>query len=312
MIRRALALVALVVLLVAAAPAVAAEGSHVGLRPADPDQSWVVLGLAPGASQRAQAVVSNTSDAPQAVRFSTADATTTADGVFTLAGEAEPRRGVGAWITPDVTRLTLAPHESRRIGFTVRVPEGATPGDHAGGLLVQADGAGEAASGDGMSVTIVERVGLRVYVEVPGVRDGRVALDGLHADVVRDGGVRGLLGMPDGVDVRFTVRNAGNVGYSRIHALVELMDGDEVRAATQVDLGTLLPGGVRDARARLLLGGWAGGHFTVRVRVGAVPEARAEAPVAVGAARVWTAGGLVVGGLLVGSAGLRRRMRRAS
>lgn len=312
MIRRALALVALVALLAAAAPAVAAEGSRVGLRPADPDQSWVVLQLAPGASQRARAVVSNTSDAPQAVRFSTADATTTADGVFTLAGEAEPRRDVGAWITPDLTRLTLAPHESRAVGFTVRVPEGTTPGDHAGGLLVQADGPGEAASGDGMSVTIVERVGLRVYVDVPGVRDGHVALEDVRADPVRDGGVRGLLGMPDGVDVRFTVRNAGNVGYSRIHALVELLDGGEVRASTQVDLGTLLPGGVRDARARLPLGGWTGGRYTARVRVGAVPEARAEARVTVGAGRVWTAGGLVAGGLLLGSAGLRRRMRRAS
>ena len=77
MTRRALALVALVVLLLSAAPAVAAEGSRVGLRPADPDQSWTVLQLAPGASQRAEAVVSNTSDAPQAVRFSTAGRTPT-------------------------------------------------------------------------------------------------------------------------------------------------------------------------------------------------------------------------------------------
>jgi hypothetical protein len=311
-IRRALALVALVLSALATTPAVAAEGSRVGLRPADPEQSWAVLTLAPGASQRAEAVVVNTSDERQSVRFSTADATTTADGVFTLAGEAEPRRGVGAWITPEAMHMTLAPGESRRIGYTVRVPEGTTPGDHAGGLLVQSDAPDEAASGDGMSVTIVERVGLRVYVTVPGTRDGRVTLTAVHAGIDRDGGVRGLLGMPEGVDVRFRVRNAGNVGYARLHALVELRDGDRVRAAVPVDLGTLLPGTERAAAARLPLGGWTTGDHTVRIRVGAVPEVNAEARVEVGAGRAWAAGGLAVGGILLGTVGLRRRMRRAS
>jgi len=311
-ILRALALVALILATLAVAPAVAAEGSRVGLRPADPEQSWEVLTLAPGTSQRAEAVVVNTTDAPQAVRFSTADATTTADGVFTLAGEAEPRRGVGAWITPDAARMTLAPRESRTVGFTVRVPEGAAPGDHAGGLLVQHDGPERAAPDGGMSVTIVERVGLRVYVTVPGTRDGRVSLDGVEAAIDRDGGVRGVLGMPEGVDVRFRVRNTGNVGYARLHALVELRDGDRVRASVPVDLGTLLPGGEHAAGARLPLGGWTTGGYMVRVRVGAVPEVHADARVTVGAGRAWAVGGLAVGGILLGTAGLRRRIRRAS
>ena len=45
MIRRALALVTLVLSVLAATPAVAAEGSRVGLRPTDPEQSWAVLTL---------------------------------------------------------------------------------------------------------------------------------------------------------------------------------------------------------------------------------------------------------------------------
>jgi Fe-S cluster assembly iron-binding protein IscA len=311
-IRRALALVALIVATLSVTPAVAAEGSRVGLRPADPEQSWAVLTLAPGASERAEAVVVNSTDEPLAVRVSTADATTTGDGVFTLAGEAEPRRGVGAWITPDVVRTTLAPRESRRVGYTVRVPAGTAPGDHAGGLLVQRDGEEAAPSGDGMSVTIVERVGLRVYVTVPGTRDARVALDGVQARIDRDGGVRGMLGMPEAVDVRFRVRNTGNVGYARLHALVELRDGDRVRASAPVDLGTLLPDGERAAGARLPLGGWTTGGYTGRVRVGAVPEVHADARVTVGAGRAWAVGGIAVGGILLGTAGLRRRIRRAS
>jgi hypothetical protein len=155
-------------------------------------------------------------------------------------------------------------------------------------------------------------VGLRVYVTVPGTRDGRVTIAGVTAGIDRDGGVHGLLGMPEGVDVRFRVRNTGNVAYGRLHALVELRDGDRVRAAVPVDLGTLLPGTERTGAARLPLGGWTTGGHTVRVRVGAVPEAHADARVEVGAARMWAAGGLVVGGLLLGTAGLRRRIRRAS
>jgi hypothetical protein len=311
-IRRAVALLALVLAAWPVALAGAAEGSRVGLRPAHPDESWEVMELAPGATRRAEAVVVNTTGGPLSVRFSTADATTTADGVFTLAGEAEPRRGVGAWITPDETRLTLAPGERRTVGYTVRVPEGTAPGDHAGGLLVQSDAADEAAAGDGMSVTIVERVGLRVYVRVPGERDGRVTIADLDAGIDHDGGVRGLLGMPEGVDVAFRVRNDGNVGYARLHALVELRDGDRVREAVHVDLGTLLPGGDRTARARLPLGGWTTGGSTVRVRVGGIPEVHADAQVRVGAGRAWAAGGLALGGIVLGTVGLRRRMRRAS
>ena len=309
MIRRALILLPL--LLALASPARAAEGSLVGVRPVDPDQSWVVLTLAPGASQRAEALVVNLTDEPQRVRIGTADAVTTGDGVFTLAGDDEPRRGVGAWISPDQETVALGPRESRAVGFTVAVPRDAEPGDHSGGLLVRADQAAQTAGGDGVSVSIVERVGLRVLVEVPGTRDGEVSIDGASARPAGAGGVRGLLGLADGIDVAFTVRHTGNIRYSRLHALVELREGDAVRATAPIDLGTLLPGDSRDAQVRLPLSSWSTGGYDVRIRVGGIPEVRAEARASVGSERVYGAGVLAVGGLLLGAAGAtRRRMRR--
>jgi hypothetical protein len=253
----------------------------------------------------------NLSDRAQAVRLSAADAVTTADGVFTLAGDAERPRGVGAWVEPDVERVVLAPREQRRVGVTVREPAGTPPGDYAGGLVAQPDGPAREGTSGGVAVRVLERVGLRVYVTVPGRRDGTVAIEGLRAEPRGAGGVRGALGLPGAIAVSFRVAHRGNVGYARLGARVELTSDGAVRAVRAVDLGTLLPGGARDAAVALPVGGWRPRGYRVRVTVGAVPEARAQAAVDVGAGRILGAGGVVVGLAGIGSVGLWRRARRA-
>jgi hypothetical protein len=158
---------------------------------------------------------------------------------------------------------------------------------------------------------VEERIGLRVFVTVPGVRDGTVRVAGLSARPASAGGVRGALGLADGVDVSFRAVHAGNVRYGRLHARVELLEGGEVRAARPLELGTLLPGGSRPVGLRLPLEGWSPGRYRVRVTLGALPEARAEAEVGVGTGRLYAAGGLAVALIAIGGAGLARRRRRA-
>lgn len=309
--RRGLALAAALATLVLAAPAAAAEGSLVGIRPLSPDRSWIETTLAPGAAVRAEAVVVNLSGRPQRMLVSAADGVTTADGVFTLAGEAETPRGVGAWITPDATSLDLAPGERRRLGITIRVPAGTPPGDHAGGVVVRPAGAGPATGEGAVAVRVVERVGLRVHVSVPGRRDGSVRLEGLAARPAGGGGIRGALGLPDAIEVGFTVRHAGNVRYHALHGLVEVLDGGRVTAAVPVAVGTLLPGGERRLEARVPVGGWSPRERRVRVTIGAIPPARSETTVGARPARFYGAGGLALGLVGLGGAGWWRRARRA-
>jgi hypothetical protein len=303
---------AALVALAAATPAVGSEGSLVGIRPLAAGQSWVRTALPAGRSLHGAAVVMNLTSKPQAVRLSAADATTTADGVFTLAADGAPSRGVGAWTRPDVSRLVLAPGEQRRVGYRMRVPAGAEPGDYAGGLIVQSDRPARATRSGGVSIQIVERVGMRIYHRVPGRRDGTVAVEGLSASTVGAGGVRGLLGLADAVGVRFRVADTGNLHYDRLSGRVELLDGTRVLTARPLDLGTILPGQRRDVAVRLPLGGWSTGRYHVRVRVASAPAATAAATVSVGAERIWAAA-CVAGLGLLGAAVLlvRRRRRRA-
>ncbi|MGD9694462.1 MAG: DUF916 domain-containing protein [Thermoleophilia bacterium] len=302
-------------LLAMALPAIAtaAEGSLVGVRPVDPNASWLVLTMEPGQVVRQQALVMNLTDRPQPVRLSSADAVTTADGVFTLAGEHATPAGVGAWITPDETRITLAPNERRAVGLTIREPAGTTPGDHAGGLVVQSDEPAETGGGEGVAVRVLERVGMRVYVTVPGTRDGRVAIEDLDATAAGDGAVRGAVGLPDAVDVRFRVRNRGNVNFTRLSGRVDLLEGDDVRESRPLDFGTMLPGDDQEVAMSLPLPTWSPGSYRVRVTVAGAPATHTQATVDVGAGRVYAAGGLMVGLVGLGGAGLwRRRNRRAA
>lgn len=294
MIPRAL-LAGAAMLSLATGVASAASGSMVGLRPAAEDQSWITVRAAAGRVVPAEALLVNHTDEPQTVTVGSADAVTTAEGVFTLAGEGAPREGVGAWIAIRRGSLTLAPGERRALGFTVRVPDDAEPGDHAGGVVVTSGSRARMRSGQGLAVRVVERIGLRVYVTVAGERDSAVAIDGLRARAVGGDRVQQLAGLQGGVDVDFTVRNSGNVQHERLTGEVEILDGDDVAAAAPVDLGTMLPGAERPVSVSLDLPGWSAGSYRVAVRMDGSPAARAEATVGVSALRAYATGGLLLG-----------------
>jgi hypothetical protein len=264
--------------------------------------------VAPGAQARGEAVVINLSNETQAVRLSAADAITTSEGAFTLAGDGAPASGVGAWVTPDVTELTLGPGERQTVGFTMSVPAGTLAGDYAGGLIVQADNPTNTLTGEGVAIEVVERVGMRIYQHVPGERDGTVVIEGLSA--LRLGGVRSTVGMPTGLEVRFAAHSTGNVRYERLIGRVELLEGETVVTARGVDLGTMLPGGRRTVALKLPLSG-IGGDYTVRVELRSSPPATAETAVEVKPVGLYAAGGLGVIAVIGLVGWLRRGRRRA-
>ena len=162
-----------------------------GIRPANPDpkqpfgRSWFIYTAEIGKEIQDRVDVTNLADASATVRVWVADAATTEDGAYTIKDE-EPI-GVGAWITfferndkkpeeivnlgPEAT-VDLSAGETKTVDFVLKVPESAEVGDHMGAIMAQVvgtpGGSGKANAGFGAGVTVVTRVGARVYLTVPG------------------------------------------------------------------------------------------------------------------------------------------------
>ena len=102
-------------------------------------------------------------------------------------------------MTPGTTRLTVAPHTSVPVGFTVKVPAGTNAGDHLAGLSVQ--NTNPEVSGDGFKIRQILRTAVGVLVTVPG------ATVGFHPRVI-SAGIAKLPG-PKVASVSVTMANDG-------------------------------------------------------------------------------------------------------
>lgn len=104
--------------------------------PALPEtKSYFVLDTNPGARIADQIRVTNVGTATGTVKLYAVDATTGQTSGTVYKNGTARRRDVGRWISLSTSTLTLAPHQSRVVSFSVRVPAGATAGDHVGGIV---------------------------------------------------------------------------------------------------------------------------------------------------------------------------------
>lgn len=148
-------------------------------------------------------MITNRTDEAHHVRVYPVDAAVTAQGGFALGERDATQSGVGAWLHLPVSELVLAPRSSTPLPFRVTVPADATPGDHAGGVVIETDPKGQPQDlGDNFAVqlNLVERIGVRVYLTVAG-------------EAVRGLGVGNLTWDRTGDGIRFEVpvTNTGNV-----------------------------------------------------------------------------------------------------
>ena len=191
-----------------------------------------------GAGQPLQDVVvlANLSDQPLTFDLYAADARSTSTGAFSLLLRNQPRHDVGEWITLPTDSLTVPPHAAANIPFTMRVPRGATPGDHAGGIVALSR-EGSPGQAGGVSVNVRRGSGVRLYVRVPGkVRNGLAVTDIRHRTSV------GLLGSGHS-SISFDVRNTGNARLDAT-ASAKAVDlfGRTVKRFPATRLPALLPG----------------------------------------------------------------------
>ncbi len=225
--------VAAVAALAGVVPAGALATNTLGITPVGEADNFH-LELLPGEETDRRAVITNFTDEAHHVRVYPVDATVTAQGGFALGERDATRSGVGAWLHLPVSDLTLAPHSTTPLPFRLTVPAGATPGDHAGGIVIETDPKGQPQNlGNNFAVqmNLVERIGVRVYLTVAG-------------EAVRSLGVGNLTWERTGNNIRFEVpvTNTGNV---RVDPTGELtFDGFRLPsdALRMSRVETLLPG----------------------------------------------------------------------
>lgn len=181
--------------------------------------------------------VSNLGDETLTVQVYPMDAHMTSDGAFSLPPAGVAPTGLGGWIglSGDGT-YTIEPGTRVDIPFLLTIPENASPGDHAAGIVASVV---SAAGTDGAApqMSVDRRVGVRLYLNIPGD-----ALPGVDvSDVVIEHEAGWSLDAP--AHVSFTVTNTGNV---RVHGTAALnMAGPFGAALSQpvtIDLPDLLPG----------------------------------------------------------------------
>lgn len=213
------AFLALVLLLILPSEASAIDYGGLGGRPSRPDpadartKSWFIMTAAPGETVRDEMVVVNTSGARKVADVYPADSAVASGGGFALKQKADAMKEVGSWVKAARTEVTLEPHGSATVPFTLTVPEDAAPGEYTGGLIIQ-ERAPPIAAGGGVNLSL--RMGVRIYLTVPGEIVKKVAFE---TPTVGRSGKDWQAVVP--------VRNGGN-------ASVDLQDG-EVRVVRASD-----------------------------------------------------------------------------
>lgn len=200
------AIVAICCLLIPATSVFAVSSGGFGGRPANPDpanprtESIFIYTIKGGENKEDQVLVSNNSDEEVTIALYAVDGVTTNTGAYTCRQASEARVGVGEWLKLSEETLTLGPTESKKVDFTLTMPENADVGEHNGCIVFEnANDEGEVVNGG--AVRLRTRSAIRVVATIPGElkRNVEVASFGAQA------GERGKQAFA------LTLQNNGNV-----------------------------------------------------------------------------------------------------
>jgi hypothetical protein len=206
------------------------------------NQSWFSYQKKPGETINDVATVKNLGDQPVNAHVYPVDATSNSSGSFILRLEDEARTGIGSWTTIDgPATVTVPPQQSVDIPFHIQIPQDVTPGQYFGGLILEqanvpVPALTPAANGNTQqnccsSITIKTRIGLRIYLTVPGIIKDNLEWSGFNT-----------FDRNKNTNFQFTLKNSGNVALEPV-ATITIFDaaGNEIDEF-QKDLGYSLPG----------------------------------------------------------------------
>ena len=240
----AVAVATVLIGLVVPLSAAAADDATVGIAAApaqhgQPDgRTRFSLIVSPGQQVSDALLVRNTGSTDQTFDVYATDAYTTADGAFALLDTGSAPRDAGTWValqgSSGTTTISLAAGAQALVPFTVTVPVDATPGDHAGGIVVSV-------SSPLGQVEVDRRLATRLYVRVKGTVT--------PALVVRSVSVSQPLGgnpFTAPTTITAVVENTGDVALTaHAEANVHTWFGLPVGSATSDEVAELLPGATR-------------------------------------------------------------------
>lgn len=184
-------------------------------------------------------LVRNSGTTAQTFTVLSADAFNDEAGEFALTETDAATEDIGSWVVfangANRLQFDLAPGESKLVPFTVRVPDDATPGDHAGGIAASV----KTPSGQ---VTVDRRLGTRMYLRVSGDIQAGLSIAGLSASYVGDW----WNPLTGSVRVHYTVENTGNIALaSNISVGASTWFGIPAGEPHGDGIPELLPGGTR-------------------------------------------------------------------
>ncbi|MFI6784630.1 WxL protein peptidoglycan domain-containing protein [Micromonospora sp. NPDC050276] len=202
--------------------------------------------LDPGATVTDYVAVTNHSARPLTLNLYASDAFTTAQGGFDLLAGGQQPTDVGAWVRFTGGTVTIPSTSRLDIPFTLTVPNNATPGDHAGGIVASL--AATTVDAQANQVAVDHRVGARIYLRVTGELQPALTVEDLR--VRHSGSLNPLAGGT--LTATFTVRNSGNVRLTGQPTLAAAGPFGLGRRSTDgAALPEILPGGELTTTVRM-------------------------------------------------------------
>lgn len=183
-------------------------------------------------------LVRNTGTTPQSMKLFATDAFNTAKGEFGLLDTKSTPKDAGSWVSfasgQQSIVVPFAPGESKVVSFRLTVPANASPGDHAGGIVISV------ATPQG-NIVVDRRVATRLYVRVKGELRAGLTIGSVAATY------RPTLNPFSGTtELKFTVRNNGNVALgANLVARVETYLGIGASELVRASVAEMLPGSTR-------------------------------------------------------------------
>lgn len=98
---------------------------------------FITLNVNPGGSASGHFYATNSGDRDAQLTVYSADGLTGDTTGIVYSGLGDAKTGAGTWLTPSTRGILLRADDSRRVDFSLKVPAGATPGDHVGGIVLE-------------------------------------------------------------------------------------------------------------------------------------------------------------------------------
>ncbi|MFF5295309.1 WxL protein peptidoglycan domain-containing protein [Paractinoplanes globisporus] len=253
----AMALLGVLLGLVSGAPAEANPGdtnggdrATFGVRPTGkngPDnRPTFAYAATPGGVFNDQVEISNAGTKPLTLKVYASDAFTPRTGGFDLLAAGRKSDDAGTWVSLSRPVVTVPARGRVVLPFTLKVPTGATPGDHSAGIVATLTSVGNDAKGN--KVAVDQRVGARIYLRVSGELKPGLTVEGLSATYHPKANPFAA----GTTTLTYRVRNTGNVRLgARQKVTVKTFWGSHKTADGVADVPEILPGDAVDMTAEV-------------------------------------------------------------